>query len=49
MEVPGANGQGETQEECLQDLSAAVQLLWETERAEALRHDPAALEVPLTV
>lgn len=26
MEVPGANGQGETEEECLRDLMAAVKL-----------------------
>jgi predicted RNase H-like HicB family nuclease len=33
LEVPGANGQGETQAECLQDFAAAVQLMLETERA----------------
>ena len=49
LEVPGANGQGETQAECLHDLGAAVQLMLETERADAFKHDPAALEVPLTV
>ena len=27
LEVPGANGQGETKEECLQNLKEAVQLL----------------------
>lgn len=31
LEVPGANGQGETQEECLGDLREAVRLLLETE------------------
>ena len=49
LEVPGANGQGETQEECLRDLSAAVQLLVATEREEVFRDDPTAREVPLTV
>ena len=49
LEVPGANGQGETQEECLQDLAAAVQLILTTEREEALRDDPSAREVPLSV
>ena len=31
LEVPGANGQGETKEECLADLREAVRLLLETE------------------
>lgn len=42
LEVPGANGQGETKEECLADLKDAVQLLLETEREEAFRLDPGA-------
>lgn len=42
LEVPGANGQGETKEECLADLKAAIQLLLETEREEAFRLDPKA-------
>jgi predicted RNase H-like HicB family nuclease len=42
LEVPGANGQGETRAECLADLKMAIQLLLETERAEAFRLDPQA-------
>ena len=42
LEVPGANGQGETKEECLADLKEAVQLLLETEREEVFRLDPRA-------
>lgn len=42
LEVPGANGQGETKEECLGDLKNAVQLLLETEREEIFRLDPKA-------
>lgn len=42
LEVPGANGQGETREECLADLKNAVQLLLETEREEVFRLDPRA-------
>jgi predicted RNase H-like HicB family nuclease len=42
LEVPGANGQGETKEECLADLKNAVQLLLETEREEVFRLDPRA-------
>jgi predicted RNase H-like HicB family nuclease len=42
LEIPGANGQGETREECLRSLSQAVQLLLETEREEVFRLDPQA-------
>ena len=49
LEVPGANGQGETEEACLADLAEAVRLLVDTEREDALRDDPAAREVPLAV
>ena len=42
LEVPGANGQGETREECLADLRNAIQLLLETEREEVFRLDPQA-------
>jgi predicted RNase H-like HicB family nuclease len=42
LEVPGANGQGETKEECLADLKSAITLLLETEREEAFRLDPRA-------
>ena len=42
LEVPGANGQGDTKEECLQNLKEAVQLLVDAEREEAFRLDPGA-------
>lgn len=42
LEVPGANGQGETNEECLANLKEAIQLLLETEREEVFRLDPQA-------
>ena len=42
LEVPGANGQGETRAECLGNLKEAIQLLLETERAEVFRLDPQA-------
>ncbi|MGH7954129.1 MAG: type II toxin-antitoxin system HicB family antitoxin [Limisphaerales bacterium] len=42
LEIPGANGQGETKEECLADLKNAIQLLLETEREEVFRLDPKA-------
>ncbi len=49
LEVPGANGQGDTQEECLRNLADAVRLLVELEREQALKDDPAAQEVPIAV
>ena len=49
LEVPGANGQGETREECLENLAAAVRLLLDCEREEALKADPAAEEISIAV
>lgn len=49
LEVSGANGQGETREACLEDLSNAVRLLLESEREEALKSDPTAEEVSIAV
>ena len=34
-EIPGANGQGNTNEECLQSLSAAIKLIREDRRLES--------------
>lgn len=42
LEVPGANGQGKTKDECLINLREAIQLLLDTEREEAFRLDPNA-------
>ena len=41
LEVPGANGQGRTKEECLKSLSEAVRLILEDRREDALRGVPA--------
>ena len=49
LEVPGANGQGETKEECLANLKEAIQLLLETEREEVFRLDPLAETTELTL
>ena len=35
-EVPGANGQGRTKEECLENLSEAINLILEDRRDDAL-------------
>ena len=37
-EVPGANGQGETVDEVLADLSEAIELMLELARDEATQH-----------
>jgi len=49
LEVPGANGQGETKDECLTGLAEAVKLMLEINREEALASDPAAQEMELCV
>ena len=49
LEVPGANGQGETREECLRDLAAAVKLVIEVNEEEAMRDDPTAERTSLAV
>lgn len=39
-EIPGANGQGHTKEECLQSLSEAINLILQDRREDALRGAP---------
>jgi predicted RNase H-like HicB family nuclease len=39
-EIPGANGQGKTIEECKQNLAEAVSLILEDRREDALRGVP---------
>jgi len=39
-EIPGANGQGKTKEECLKSLAEAIKLILEDRRADALRGLP---------
>ena len=40
QKIPGANGQGETREECLADLASAACLLIELEREEIRKVTP---------
>jgi len=40
-EVPGANGQGQTIEECRENLAEAIALIFEDRREDALRGLPA--------
>lgn len=40
-EIPGANGQGKTKEECRQSLAEAISLILEDRREEGLRGVPA--------
>jgi predicted RNase H-like HicB family nuclease len=49
LELPGANGQGETKEECLASLADAVRMLLVLERENALKGDPAAEEISIAV
>ncbi len=39
-ELPGANGQGRTKEECLESLKGAIALILEDRREEGLRGVP---------
>jgi predicted RNase H-like HicB family nuclease len=50
LEVPGANGQGETLEECRESLKEAIKLILEDRVEEGLRSVPAeAIREPLVV
>ena len=40
LEIPGANGQGKTKEEVLQNLAEAIALILEDRREEGLRGVP---------
>lgn len=40
-EIPGANGQGHSKDECLKSLAAAIELILEDRREEGLRGVPA--------
>jgi len=39
-ELPGANGQGKTKEECIHNLSQAIELILEDRRQDVLRSIP---------
>ena len=39
-EIPGANGQGKTKEECLKNLAEAIELILEDRREDGLRGLP---------
>ncbi len=40
-ELPGANGQGKTKEQCLKSLSEAIKLILEDKRQDSFRAIPA--------
>ena len=48
-EVPGANGQGATRGECLENLRAAIALILEHRREESLRFLPPEAKQELVV
>ncbi|MFQ5330100.1 MAG: type II toxin-antitoxin system HicB family antitoxin [Thermodesulfobacteriota bacterium] len=39
-EIPGANGQGKTKEECLKSLSEAIELILDDQRQNSLKSIP---------
>ncbi|MCZ7638923.1 MAG: type II toxin-antitoxin system HicB family antitoxin [Verrucomicrobia bacterium] len=43
-EVPEANGQGKTREECLQNLAAAIELVLDYRREQGAAHAPRGAE-----
>jgi predicted RNase H-like HicB family nuclease len=50
LELPGANGQGETMEEAKKDLQAAIELLLEDRAADISRGlPPDAVRMPLQI
>ena len=50
LEIPGANGQGETMEEARKDLQAAIELLLEDRAADISRGlPPDAVRMPLQI
>ena len=48
-EVPGANGQGETHEDCLSNLREAITLILDHRRDDSLRAMPAEAKQELVV
>ncbi len=48
-EVPGANGQGQTRDECLDNLREAIALILEHRREESLRSLPPEAKQELVV
>jgi predicted RNase H-like HicB family nuclease len=48
-EVPGANGQGETREECLASLREAITLILDYRREESIRSAPPDVSRELVV
>jgi predicted RNase H-like HicB family nuclease len=48
-EVPGANGQGKSREECIANLRAAIELILEHRREDSLRALPPDAERELVI
>lgn len=46
-EIPGANGQGKTRKECIDNLSDAIRLILEDRRQDSLRSIPEEAESEL--
>ena len=48
-EIPGANGQGRTKEECLENLKAAIELILQDRREDGLKGIPEDAEREIIV
>ena len=48
-EIPGANGQGQTKEECLENLKAAIELILKDRREDGLKDLPASAEREIVI
>ena len=46
-EIPGANGQGKTKEDCLKNLAEAIELILEDRRQDSLRSIPSDAHLEL--
>lgn len=46
-EIPGANGQGKTRQECLKNLASAIELILEDRQQDSLRSIPDEAESEL--
>jgi predicted RNase H-like HicB family nuclease len=44
-EVPEANGQGKTRQECLESLAAAIELVLDYKREQGLENAPNSIEI----
>jgi predicted RNase H-like HicB family nuclease len=49
VEVRGANAQGDTKDECLEELAEAVKFMLQYQEEEALKEDPRAEKIVISI